>query len=63
MKDAKFEWKNKKDQAFKKLLRRMNSDTYLTPYNPTKEMHLVTDASPKGLAALLYQEDRAGGSQ
>ena len=31
----------------------MNSRTYLAPYDPKRKMHLVTDASPCGIAASL----------
>ena len=38
----------------------MNSRTYLAPYDPKRKTHLVTDASPSGIAASGYQEDDAG---
>ena len=38
----------------------MNSRTYLAPYNPKRKTHLVTEASPFGIAASLYQEDDQG---
>ena len=57
VKDTKFGWDDIKDQAFRQLLRMMNSDMYLAPFNPTKKTHIVTNASPKRIAALLYQED------
>ena len=38
----------------------MNSRTYLAPYDPKRKTHLVTDASPCGIAASLYQADEQG---
>ena len=38
----------------------MNSRTYLVPYDPKRNKHLVTGASPCGIAASLYQEDDQG---
>ena len=38
----------------------MNSRTYLAPHNPKRKTHQVTDASPCGIAASLYQEDDQG---
>ena len=38
----------------------MNSRTYLAPYDPKRKTHLVTDTSPCGIAASLYQEDDQG---
>ena len=38
----------------------MNSRTYLAPHDPKRKMHLVIDASPRGIAASMYQEDDQG---
>ena len=35
----------------------MNLSTCLAPHHPTRRTHLVSDASPHGIAASLYQED------
>ena len=40
------------------LLSMMNDKTYLAPYNPNYKTHLVTDASPWGISASIYQEDK-----
>ena len=38
----------------------MNDKAYLACYNPTRKTHLVTDASPVGTSATIYQEDMRG---
>ena len=38
----------------------MDLRTYLAPYDHTRNTHLITDASPSGIAASVYQEDDAG---
>ena len=38
----------------------MNSRTYLAPHDRKQKTHLVTDASPCGIAASLYQKDDQG---
>ena len=37
-----------------------HSSTYLVAYNPKRKTHLVTDASPCGIGASLYQENNQG---
>ena len=59
-KDAIFKWDNKSETNFQMLLRMMNSRTYLAPHNLKQKTHLVTDASPCGIAASLYQKDNQG---
>ena len=59
-KDAKFEWNERRDASFPKLLDMMNDETVLVPFNLENKTHLVTDASPFGISASLYQEDDAG---
>ena len=59
-KDAVFRWDEESDARFQTLIRMMNSRTYLAPHDHTRKTHLVTDASPCGIAALLYQEDETG---
>ena len=48
------------ETSFQTLLRMMNSTTYLAPNNPKRKTHLVTEASPCGIATSLYQEDDQG---
>ena len=57
VKDAKFDWNERREQSFQKLLRMLNDKTYLAPYNPKRKTHFVSDASPVGISASLYQED------
>ena len=62
VKDATFRSDDHCEDGFQTLLRMMNSRTYLAPHNPKRKTHLVTDASPCGIAASLYQKDtRASG--
>ena len=60
IKDAVFKWDEESDASFQTLIRMMNSRTYLAPHDHTRKTHLVTDASPSGIAASVYQEDDAG---
>ena len=50
----------KKEASYWKILRMMNSHMTLRPYVKDRKTHLVTDASPQGIAASLYQEDESG---
>ena len=59
-KDAVLRWDEESEASFQTLIRMMNSRTYLAPHDPRRKTHLVTDASPCGIAALLYQEDERG---
>ena len=60
IKDATYRWDEECENSFQTLLRMMNSRTYLAPHDPKRKTHLVTDASPCGIAASLYQEDDQG---
>lgn len=55
-KDSRFSWNSTREQSYQKLMRMMSSDTTLRPYCPHKTTHFVSDASPRGIAASLYQE-------
>ena len=59
-KGAKFNWTRERERSFQVLLKMMNDKAYLAPYNPTRKTHLVTDASPVGISASIYQEDERG---
>ena len=59
-KDAVFRWDVESDASFQTLICMMNSRTYLVLHDPRRKTHLVTDASPCGIAASLYQEDETG---
>ena len=56
-KDSRFSWNSTREKSYQKLMRMMSSDTTLRPYCPNKPTHFVSDASPKGIAASLYQEE------
>ena len=56
-KNSKFAWDSRREEAYQKLMRMMSSDTTLRPYCPDKPTHYVSDASPKGIAVSLYQEE------
>ena len=60
IKAAVFRWDEESDASFQTLILMMNSRTYLAPHDHTRKTHLVTDASPSGIAASLHQEDDAG---
>ena len=60
IKDAAYRWDDESESSFQTLLRMMNSRTYLAPHDPKRKTHLVTDTSPYGIAASLYQEDDQG---
>ena len=60
IKDATYRWDEECETSFQTLLRMMNSRTYLAPHDPKRKTHLLTDASPCGIAASLYQEDDQG---
>ena len=57
-KGAQFAWNKQRERSFQLLLSMMNDKTYLAPYNPNHKTHLVTDASPWGISASIYQEDK-----
>ena len=57
---ATFSWDDRRERSFHKLLRMMNDRSILTPFKVERKTHLVTDASPQGISASLYQEDEQG---
>ena len=57
MKEATFSWDDRREESFLKLLKMMNDKSILTPFIIGRPTHLVTDASPHGISASLYQED------
>ena len=56
VKGARFTWNKAREKAYQKLMHMMSSDTTLRPFDPSKATHFVSDASPKGIQASLYQE-------
>ena len=60
VKRAKFKWDKRREEAYSKLMNIMSSTTTLRPFVMDRPTHLVSDASPEGIQASLYQkqEDR-----
>lgn len=59
-KNAVFSWNKEREDSFQMLLRMMSDRTILAPYVLGRPTHLVTDASPQGISASLYQSDEQG---
>lgn len=55
-KDAKFEWNNETQVVFDKMKDILTSDPVLALFNLNAETELHTDASAKGVAAMLLQK-------
>ena len=60
VKRAKFKWDKRREEEYSKLMNIMSSTTTLRPFVMDRPTHLVSDASPEGIQASLYQkqEDR-----
>ena len=56
-KNTKFHCGSEEEQAYSNLIQVMSSTTTLRPYNPSKATYFVSDASPVGIQASLYQEE------
>ena len=54
-KDTPFQWTSEYETAFQTIKELPTSDTVMAYFDPTKEIELVTDASPLGLFAILTQ--------
>lgn len=59
IKDAKFVWNDRREKSYRTLLRMMTDKSILMPFKMGRATHLVTDASPHGISASLYQEDES----
>ena len=57
VKDGVIRWDKESEASFQTLTRMMNSRTYLGPHDHTRKTHLVSDDSPSGIVASVYQED------
>ena len=60
MKDTIFNWTIVREQAYQTILRMMSDKTMLRPFSNDKTTHFVSDASPAGISASLYQEESEG---
>ena len=56
MKGAKFNWDKRREEAYSYLLNIMSSITTFRPFVMDRPTHFVSDASPEGIQASLYQE-------
>ena len=56
VKGAKFKWDKRREEAYSHLLNLMSSTTTLRPFVMYRPTHFVSDASPEGIQASLYQE-------
>lgn len=55
VKGAIFSWNKRREEAFQTLMCMMSSEATLRPFTPGLPIEYVSDASPKGIAASLYQ--------
>ena len=56
VKGARFKWDRRREEAYSHLMSIMSSTTTLRPYVMDRTTHFVSDASPEGIQASLYQE-------
>lgn len=59
-KDAEWEWSSRHQAALDQLKTQLSNHETLAYYDENKETHLIVDASPVGVAAILAQSDNAG---
>ena len=59
-KGALFKWGKRQEESFHAVINMMSDESVLAPYNPRKKTHFMSDASPIGIAASLYQENEKG---
>ena len=55
-----FKSNKEREECYRMLQRMITNDRTLRPLNMDKKTHLVSDASPEGITASLYQEDQEG---
>ena len=60
MKDKPFSWTDEREGDYQMIRIMMSDKTTLRPFNPKKTAHFVSDASPLGISASLYQEEEDG---
>ena len=60
VKDARFTWNDTRENSYQMILRMLSDKSILTPFVQGRPTHLVTDASPEGISASLYQTNDAG---
>jgi len=57
-KDAKWEWTEKRQEAFESLKERFRTDLFGQPFDPEKPIRLMADSSDRALGYILLQPDR-----
>ena len=55
IKGTKFEWNKEREEAYQKLMRMMSDEATLRPFTKGLPTMFVSDASPEGIAASVYQ--------
>ena len=60
LRSSPWKWTKKEEAAFKELKDMLCSDAVLTLYDPNKKLKLDTDASSRGLGAVLSHVDKEG---
>lgn len=55
-KNARFDWTKGCEAAYQKIMQALTSDDALRPFHPNLKTKLITDASPYGISASIYQE-------
>ena len=59
-KGVRFSWDRRREKCFQQLMGMLNDRAILTPFIMGRKTHLVSDASPHGISASIYQEDEEG---
>ena len=54
--DEEWNWSNEQEMAFEKLKVKLSSDTVIAYFDAKKDIEVLVDASPVGLAAMLVQD-------
>ena len=60
VKGAIFRWTEEAEASYQSLIKVMSSETTLRRFDPNLDTHFVSDASPLGIAASIYQEQKDG---
>lgn len=55
-----FQWTEKEEKGFRKVIELLSKEPVVRPFNALRPTELHTDASSRGLAAMLFQKDENG---
>ena len=58
-KGAHFKWSEACETVYREILKLMTPETALRPFDPKLKTNMITDAGPMGIAASVFQEERA----